>query len=76
MYATGRDCNLDVTEQVTRGQLADNEKRETRKSLMDVVAKACDVTVKKAPFSRVDGLSGRLPNTMFSYHEKISLKSA
>jgi hypothetical protein len=48
-------------------QDADDNKRETRKSLMLVVAKATDVTVKRAPLSN----KGDLPHTRWAYHERI-----
>jgi hypothetical protein len=47
-------------------QAADDRKRETRRSLMQVVAKATDVLVKRAPVSR----KGELPHTQWQYHEK------
>ena len=73
MYQTGRDsktAGLETGEQMTRGQLLENMKRETRRSLMRVVAKATDVLVKRCPVA-----SNGLPHTTFDYHEKISIKA-
>jgi len=54
---------------VTEGrQRADDRKRETRRSLMLVVAKATDVLVKRAPVSK----KGDLPHTRWEYHERIT----
>jgi hypothetical protein len=70
MQATGR-TPIPTTEAVNRKdsdrQKSDDTKRESRLSLMKVVAKATDVTVKRAPVAK----KGELPETQWDYHERI-----
>jgi hypothetical protein len=71
MAGTGRTpVQTDAQRQVERNsrQSADDRKRETRRSLMEVVAKATDVLVKRAPVSK----KGDLPHTRWEYHERIT----
>jgi|GEM_PF-5120187 len=70
MQGTGRTPILtpEQTIEERRGrQFADDMKRETRRSLMLVVAQATDVLVKRAPVSK----KGELPHTRWEYHEKV-----
>jgi hypothetical protein len=68
MQATGRTPILTKEQQAeldTR-QRQNDEKRDTRKSMMFLVASQTDVVVKRAPLSK----KGQLPHTRWDYHEK------
>ena len=70
MQSTGRTPVLTQEEyelELGKRQESKDNKRETRKSLMKVVAKATDVLVKRAPVAK----RGELPHTRWEYHERI-----
>jgi hypothetical protein len=69
MTGTGRGTMETPSQDLSYRQINDDARRETRRSLMVVVAKATDVCVKRAPVAH-RGV-GSLPGTRLEYHEKV-----
>jgi hypothetical protein len=71
MQSTGRTPILSPEErlrELINRQQSDDQKRDSRHSMMKVVAKATDVLVKRAPVAN----RGMLPQTQWDYHERIT----